>query len=62
MAEGMINGALVGPGSSHGNVTAGPCLSEYTYIYVTICYNLEYTCIIWTSEIQWIGMLNLNVM
>ena len=29
MAEGMLNGAIVGPGSSHGNVTAGPCPSEY---------------------------------
>ena len=24
-AEGALNGTLVGPGSSHGNVTAGPC-------------------------------------
>ena len=24
-AEGALNGTLVGPGSSNGNVTAGPC-------------------------------------
>ena len=23
--EGMVNGVLVGPGSSHGSITAGPC-------------------------------------
>ena len=34
MAEGMINGALAGPGSSHGNVTVGPCPSECMYMYM----------------------------
>ena len=24
-AEGMLNGTLVGPGSSHGSISAGPC-------------------------------------
>ena len=24
-AEGTLNGVLVGPGSSHGSITAGPC-------------------------------------
>ena len=59
MAEGMLNGVLMGPGSSHGNVTAGPCPSECTYKYVAICYNLEYTCLIRTSKVHLIGMLNL---
>ena len=32
IAEGMSNGLLVGPASSHGNITTGPCpvmTSEY---------------------------------
>ena len=35
-AEGALNGMLVGPKSSHGNVTAGPCpviASECRYSY-----------------------------
>ena len=33
-AEGTLNGTLVGPKSSHGNVATGPCpviASEFTY-------------------------------
>ena len=40
VAEGMLNGAIVGPGSFHGNVTAGPCPSEYICSYVHRCCNL----------------------
>ena len=25
IAEGVLNGMLVGPGSSHGSIAAGPC-------------------------------------
>ena len=28
IAEGTLNGALVGPRSSHGTVTSGPCLAD----------------------------------
>ena len=39
-AEGMLNGTLVGPGSSHGNVTAESCPSVYAAIrmYVHVIY------------------------
>ena len=33
IAEGKLNGKLVGPRSSHGNVDPGPCpTSKYSYI------------------------------
>ena len=28
IAEGTLNGALVGPRSSHGTITSGPCLAD----------------------------------
>ena len=34
IAEGMSNGTFVGPASSHGNITTGPCpvmTSEYIW-------------------------------
>ena len=34
IAEGMSNGTFVGPASSHGNITTGPCpvmTSEYVW-------------------------------
>ena len=43
-AEGMLNETLVGPGSSHGSVTSGPCpmtsseckTTLYYYVYTLI--------------------------
>ena len=31
-AQGMHNGSLVGPGSSHGAITTGSCPSKGTYV------------------------------
>ena len=39
IAEGMLNGMFVGPASSHGNITTGPCpvmTSEYVCTYVAV--------------------------
>ena len=36
IAEGKSNRTLVGPGSSHGNVTAGPCPSEFIALYMHV--------------------------
>ena len=29
IAGGTLNGALVGPRSSHGTITSGPCLADF---------------------------------
>ena len=36
IAEGISNGMFVGPASSHGNLTAGPCPSEYKATLLTL--------------------------
>ena len=43
IAEGMSNGTFLGPASSHGNITTGPCpvmtsecIANNVYMYVTM--------------------------
>ena len=43
-AEGTLNGALVGPGSSHGSISAGPCpLIASACIRTYVC-NMKVMC------------------
>ena len=42
IAEGMLNGMFVGPASSYGNITTGPCpvmKSEYVHSYIGYSYS-----------------------
>ena len=41
IAEGMSNGMFVGPASSHGNITTGPC-PVMTSEYVRSCMSYSY--------------------
>ena len=56
-AEGALNGTLVGPGSPHGNVAAGPCpviASECINNTLSICIIIKHTivCLLYDLHIR----------